>query len=373
MVMEEFGQPLQLREFPLPRLKEGEVLVRLEASGICGSDLHMWKGKDPRIPLPIILGHEGVGVIVETRGVSTDVLGRPLQPGDRIIWDRGVPCQMCFYCQIRKNPSNCPQRRVYGVNLSSEEPPHLRGTYAEYICLMPGTKIIRLGGELDPMLYAPAACSGATAARAVERAAIQPGDTVVVQGPGPLGLFAVRLALDRGAGQVFCIGTGRSPHKLNLAREFGASQTFALNEIPFKERLEFLLAQTGGRGADVVIEASGTPDAVREGIRYLARGGRFILPGVATPIGEVAFSIYEEIVTKNIRIEGIWVNDTSHLLQAIRCVERHPHLFARMISHALPLEQANQALKLLEDRQGIKVVLKAGVNDKSLESKRESQ
>ena len=87
MVLEKFNQPLLMRAFPIPDLKEDETLVKIEAAGVCGSDVHMWEGRDPRLRLPMILGHEGVGEIVDVNGEKRDVYGRPLKSGDKVLWN----------------------------------------------------------------------------------------------------------------------------------------------------------------------------------------------------------------------------------------------------------------------------------------------
>jgi len=357
MVLTEFKKPLQLQEFPLNPPAHGEILVRLESSGICGSDLHMWRGNDPRTPLPIILGHEGVGRIESIDRGRQDVLGKPLHAGDRVIWDRGVPCTKCYYCQVKKQPSLCPNRKIYGINLSCTEPPYLRGGYADYIYLFSETKLIKLDETLPPEIFSAAACSGATAAHAIELADIQPGDTVVVLGPGSLGLFAIRMALDRGAARVVAVGTGRSPHKLEMARVFGAAHTLVADENELADRLAFVRSLTDGRGADIVIEASGMAKSVEEGVQYLGRGGKLVLPGVATPVGEVKFSIYEAIVSKSVTVQGVWVSDTAHLYQAVSQVTRHPELYAKMVTDKFPLEKANEAFQQLQEKKAIKIVL----------------
>ena len=137
MVLKAFNTALQVEEFPLPELKPGEVLVRITAAGVCGSDVHMLRGHDPRTPLPIILGHEAVGVVAGTGGRRHDINGDEVQPGDLIGWDRGVVCDDCFFCAVRKQPYLCPNRRVYGISISSKEPPHLKGGYATHIVLDP--------------------------------------------------------------------------------------------------------------------------------------------------------------------------------------------------------------------------------------------
>ena len=110
VVLEKFNAPLVLRTFPLPKLGEGEVLVKIEAAGVCGSDVHQWEGRDPRIRLPMILGHEGVGEITEIRGEKKDVYGDALRAGDKVLWNRGVSCNRCYYCVVKREPSLCPDR-----------------------------------------------------------------------------------------------------------------------------------------------------------------------------------------------------------------------------------------------------------------------
>jgi len=94
-VLAQFDEPLQMRNFPLVPLAEGEVRVKITCAGVCGSDVHMWRGEDPRTPLPMILGHEGVGEVAEIAGEKTDLFGRPLHEGDPVLWERGVMCGEC--------------------------------------------------------------------------------------------------------------------------------------------------------------------------------------------------------------------------------------------------------------------------------------
>ena len=97
-VLQQFNEPLALQTFPLVPLADGEVRVRIKAAGVCGSDVHMWRGQDPRTPLPMILGHEGVGEIAEINGTKLDLFGRELKPGDPVLWERGVMCGTCVQC-----------------------------------------------------------------------------------------------------------------------------------------------------------------------------------------------------------------------------------------------------------------------------------
>lgn len=363
-VLTEFNAPLELREKEIESLKEGEVLVELAASGVCGSDVHMWKGKDPRTPLPLILGHEGVGRISDLRGPKTDVFGRQLKEGDLIIWDRGVTCNRCYFCAVRKEPSLCPKRQVYGIVRD--------GCYTTHLTLLARTKMISLETEIqerkdtkdedaiDPATLVAASCSGATAAHTVELLPIQPGDVVVLQGPGPLGLFCLAFAFAKGASEAVVIGTGADAARLELAREFGSVRTSVIEDSSAEARREEVMALTNGIGASAVIDCTGTPASFREGLGLTAPGGTYSLPGIATPVGETPVRLYEEVSRKNVRIQGVWVSDTSHLYQAERLVLSGRFPLRKLVTHRFPLEEVMDALKVVDNKEAIKAVLVPG-------------
>jgi len=222
MVLERFNQPLVEKSFPLPKLEPGQILVKILVAGVCGSDVYMQKGIDPRLKLPMILGHEGVGEVVEISGEKAYVVDKsPVKIGDKVLWSRGVTCGHCYFCKIKGTPSLCLNRWVYGIHLSCAEPPHLTGNYAQYLPLHPNADLFRLDDAVDIEVFAPASCSGGTTAHAVDLAGIEPGDTVLVQGPGPLGIYATAFAAARGATQIFVIGG--TPERLEICRRMGAT------------------------------------------------------------------------------------------------------------------------------------------------------
>ncbi len=356
MVLEKFNTPLVMREFDIPSLSEGEVLVKILASGVCGSDVHMAKGEDPRTPLPIILGHEGVGEVVEIAGEKTDLLGKKVSKGDMIIWNRGITCGECFWCKVAKQPYLCPNRRTYGINLSCKNAPHLLGCYSEYVVLLEGTDILKLEKNVDPAAMVIAGCSGATAMHALDNLT-EPliGKTVVVQGAGPLGVFCLVAAKTLGASVTILISG--SKERLDIASKAGADLVLSRYETNEDERKNKIMEITNRRGADVVIEATGNSEALLEGIKLLRRGGSYLVTGVAVPQKEIPLDVYHNLVLKNISLQGIWVSDSRHLVQAVKIVEKHPSVFEKLVTHRLELEQANEALKLVEDRKALKAVL----------------
>ena len=356
MVLERFGEPLVEREFELSKIPNGSVLVRILASGVCGSDVHIAKGEDPRTPIPIILGHEGVGEVVNIESEKRDLNGHEINVGDWVIWNRGIVCGKCYWCKVTKQPYLCPERKVYGINMSCKDYPHLLGAYSEYMVLLNETEILKIPEDIDPAVLVMTACSGATAAHAFDELEEELfGKTVVVQGAGPLGLYSVAFARFGGATNGIVISG--SKNRLEISKKLGADLTLNRYEMSVEERRKKVFDMTFGRGADVVIEATGNSSALLEGLELLRRGGTYLVMGVAVPQDPIPFKVYDNLVRKNLSIKGIWVSDASHLIKAVDITLKNSELFSTMITHRLPLNRANEALELMEKREALKVVL----------------
>ena len=355
MVLTAFSKPLSPQENEIPALKEGEILVKMEASGICGSDVHMWEGEDSRTPLPIILGHEGVGRVAAQNGAHHTVLGQPVKEGDRIVWNRGVTCGKCYACRVLLEPWLCENRSVYGINIPADRAPFLNGCYSEYIILSPQTDLFLAPEGVDPAVLVSAGCSGATTANAFDAVKINPGDTVVILGPGPLGVYAAAFAKNAGAKQIVVIGGSEA--RLSLCREFGATQVINRRVLSEDERLEAVKALTNGRGADLVVEAAGTNGVARETMNLARAGGTCVMTGYAQPAGTEEIDFFRQVVRKHITVKGIWVSDARHTLQAMELVAANPALFAKLVTHRFPLEQADEALRVMKTKEALKSVL----------------
>ena len=358
-VLKEFNSPLELVDFPKPEVHDGEVLIRMTAAGICGSDVHMWRGEDPRTPRPMILGHEGVGVIEEIGGgqLRRDLYGTELAVGMPVIWDRAVVCGMCYFCAVKRLPNLCTSRWVYGIHKGCSDPPHLNGCYADHILLTSNTKIISLDkwGDFDPATLVSAGCSGATSANAIELAHVQIGDNVLVQGAGPLGLYLVGYAKARGAANVIVVEAVKP--RMDLARRLGADIVLDFTSTTVEERKEAVMSATGGIGVDSAFEAVGKPEPVLEGMSLVRRGGAYLVVGTAVPSGTIPVDLYHDIVLKQLRLQGVWTNDTRHITHALHLVKRNPQVFADLITHRYPLDQANEALTSMAERAAIKTAI----------------
>ena len=355
MVLEKFNQPLLMRTFPIPRLKEGEVLVRIEAAGVCGSDVHMWEGRDPRTRLPMILGHEGVGEIVELKGEKRDIYGNLLQVGDKVLWHRGVTCGHCYFCKVKMEPSLCPHRWVYGIHTSCAEAPYLTGNYAEFLPLVREVDFFKIDPHVDPQALVPASCSGATAGHAFDLSRMESGDSVLVEGVGPLGIFAVAFAKSFGASEIIAIGG--TDDRLKVCQSFGATLTLNRHRLSQNERKEAVMETTHGRGVDVAFEMAGEPDAVKESISLVRTGGACVSAGFGEPHGTIELDCFRDIGRKNLRLQGVWVSDVRHTHMALQLILSRLQDFSKLITHRFPLDNANDAILAMKTKEAVKAVL----------------
>ncbi len=359
VVMTVPGAPLELREFAEPAVEPGGVLLRTLGSEVCGTDVHLWHGRLAGVPYPIIPGHVSVGTVAATGGTVRDVDGRALAEGDVVTFlDVYGSCGRCWYCAVAQASTRCPERRVYGITLSAEE--GLLGGWAEAIYLRPGVQIMRLPPELPWETWLAAGCGLPTALHAVERAEVRFGDTVLVQGSGPVGLSAAILAQLRGAGQVIVVGGPEL--RLATARLIGADATIDISAHDEQARRAAVLELTGGRGADVTIEATGAAAAVPEGMRLTRDAGRYVVVGQYTDAGPAAFNPHLDLNQKHLDVRGCWGSDASHVYRAVRVLARYHTRFgwAGFVSGHYTLPQAQAALEDVAAQRVVKALIVPG-------------
>jgi threonine dehydrogenase-like Zn-dependent dehydrogenase len=357
-VLTAFREPLQIREYPEPpEPGPGEAEVRVEMAGICGTDVHLWLGQLP-IPLPVILGHESAGRLEKLGpGLEKDWRGNALRAGDRITWASSITCGECYYCRIKRQPTRCLARKAYGISYCADDAPHLRGGYAERILLRAGTAIFKIPDAVPTDAVIGAGCALVTAIHGIERAPVEWGDVVVIQGSGPVGLAALAVSRQSGASRVIVIGG--PPHRLELARHFGADVVVDIATLPdADERKRAVLAETGTYGADVVIECVGHPAAVNEGIELCRDGGKYLVLGQYADAGNISFNPHT-ITRKQLQLVGSWGFEPRHVHRALSMLERthFKDLFASEITHRFALSEANAALETVREWRSGKAVL----------------
>lgn len=355
-VMEKAGDRIRLamKTLPEPALEPGGVLLRTLFSEVCGTDVHLLKGQLAGVPYPIIPGHINVGTIEEMRGPVFDFEGNPFQTGDTVAFlDVHETCHACWYCLVAKASTRCPHRKVYGITYSAND--GLLGGWSQKIYLKPGVKIVKLPTSLSPKDFIAGGCGAPTAFHAVERAAIRLNDTVVVQGSGPVGLFAAIFSMLSGAGKVIVVDPSRA--RLSAAEMVGVDHV--IDQGSGEDRVADVLAITHQRGADVTIEASGNPQAVLEGLRMTRDNGTYVVAGQYTDAGDVTINPHWHINRKHIDIRGVWGIDFSHFYRTIQVMARHSQRFGwqQLISRIYPLNQVQTALEDVESLRILKAVI----------------
>ncbi|MEA2641574.1 MAG: hypothetical protein QOF51_2968 [Chloroflexota bacterium] len=346
------NQPLEIQQVTIPDLDLGALLVRIETSTLCGTDVHRWHGPlGGGDSLPIVTGHEPCGVIEAINGPRTDILGEPVKPGDRIVWSY-VSCGHCYWCAVALQPCVCPHRASWGHN-RSDRFPFLLGSVAEYMYVPPECQLIRVPEAVSSASASAAACAYRTVMHGFDRlGAVKSHETVVIQGSGPLGNFATAVARDHGARQVLTIGAPAA--RLAVAKRMGADDVLNLEETTdAAERVRWVQRHTDGRGADVVIQVANN-QAVPEGLAMLRRGGRFVHIGVG---GNASVAV--DRLPQEFTMHTIASGEPRHWLQAIDFLASRARTFPfeEMISATYTLDQVNEAMEAMASYQVVKPVI----------------
>jgi len=366
---------LEYQRLPYPdHLEPGAMIIKMEMSGICGTDKHAYKGEttlyggtesEQDMVFPSVHGHENSGIVVEMNGKGEEIeySGKPLKVGDRVTNCPNVICGECWYCRSVHGYPYCASHQGIGMTYYADRFPYIVGGWAEYMYLPPKAWIYKVPEHLPVEYSCLSELFVVTAIldRAKEYAAyggkgFRFGDTVVVQGSGPIGMLMVAKARMLGAGKVIALDT--FPMKLDMAKEFGADITFNVSGLTDDELVEAIRDETEGRGADVVVETVGTPDVFKVGLEMLRRGGTYLETGNFADTGTVSINVHRHIAAKNVLIYG----NTNHphdgyyaaFDMMYRNKDRFP--FEKLITHRFKLEQAQEAIEKSFTKDALKVV-----------------
>lgn len=349
-VLRDYGGEFELREYPVPDPEPGAILVRLTRAGVCGSDLHIWRGEMKDVygspPRDLTFGHEMCGRVERAgAGVSTDALGQPLREGDRIAWLYVFPCGRCRVC-LRDEMANCP--RKVRANRTAGTAPYFNNAYGDYYYLRPNHFAFRIPDEVSDDVAAPANCALSQVLYGLTKAGLRQGDTVVIQGAGGLGLNAVAVARDMGADRIIVLDG--VPGRLALARAFGADETLSVAELSTPERrVEAVRALTGGFGADVVMDVVGYPEVIPEGLRMLRGGGTYLEIGNIAPGNFFSYDA-TALVRGGVRLVATANYSPWALGEALALLRRGGGRFPfeKIMSHVFPLERISDAFRQAE-------------------------
>jgi L-iditol 2-dehydrogenase len=280
---------LEIQDRPTPEIGANDVLLRVAACGICGSDVHGMDGSTGRRQPPIVMGHEAAGVIAR---LGTNVAG--WSEGDRVTFDSTVNCGRCWFCR-RGQINLCDNRQIVGVACDECR---RDGAFAEYVAVpqhilyrLPDLLSFRQAAMVEPV---------AVAVHAVGRSGVRLGDTTVVVGAGVIGLFLVQALRAAGCSRIIAVDLDQ--RKLDLACKLGADEALRSDMTDVAAEV---LRRTGGRGADVAIEAVGIATTVQTAVACLRKGGQLTLVGLLASKVELPM---QAIVTRELTINSSYIS-----------------------------------------------------------------
>jgi 5-exo-hydroxycamphor dehydrogenase len=347
VVFVEPKRPLEIREVEVGEPAAGGLLVRTRVAGVCGSDAHRLDGDIAQKGYPVAFGHEGVGVIEALGdGVTADRAGMPVAVGDAVYWLPGS-----YEGQDSTSERSWPPSAA----LPSA------AAYQDYATLSPASPFFRIPDHVDPEHVIAFGCAMPTAIGGHRRlGGVQPGQTVVVQGCGPVGLASTLLAGLSAARQVIVIGA--PANRLEAARRLGATRTIELEATTVAERVAAVRDATDGRGADVVLECAGRTPAFGEALQLLAPNGSLVVLGLYSGHGTVELDPFRLNNLSQRIIGSLGCVDDSDYLTVIRLAERFGDQlgFTDLITHRFPLTRTEDAIASVRTGEAIKAVVVPG-------------
>ncbi len=333
VVKDKKGLGYTIKEVEIPRPKDDEVLIKIKAVGICGTDVPILKGiRD--VPIPLIPGHEFAGDIVEVGSKVKD-----FKVGDRVTPAIVIGCGHCYFCR-KGLETLCDNIIETGI--------HVDGAFAEYVTVpekvvhrLPDNMTYEQGASIDPI---------ASAYHPVKMASIGSEDIVVVFGPGPIGLYAIQIAKAEGAKKIISVGVKGDEDRLELAKKLGADETIISSE----KLLEDISKFTHGRMADIVFEATGHPSVFEMALSSARKHGTVVMIGI---FHEPATANIAQIVRREIQIKGSLCYTWQDYKECIDLVEAGKVRIEPMISHIFDLKDMDKALEVIDERKAIKIIL----------------
>ena len=365
---------MRTEHFPEPKPNEKSAVVRMLGSAICGTDKHMYSGQmnlglpGAVVTFPVIPGHENLAVIEDIgQSAATAMVteGPPLERGDRVVVSADIVCGHCYYCRNIYGYPWCLNHRSYGDVISCRDPPHLFGGWAEMMYVLPGTFMFRVPQALtdeEAVLTEQMAVAYGAFGRAFQgpnaKEGYAPADAVVIQGIGPLGICNAFMAKMLGASKIIAID--KSDYRLRLAKQLGVNETVSLNEFLLeKERVRRVIELTEGLGADVVVECTGDPNILSEGLDMLRLGGTYLVEGAFVEESGTTISASRQIVAKNSRIIGAAGMPFQAYGRALKMMANFKESipFAKAVTHQFGVGDAESGLKKSIQPDSMKVVI----------------
>jgi len=334
---------MEIREYPIPPIGTREMLLKIEMVSICGSDpkkyqgTAMWAVEWGGMPFPFILGHEMVGHLEDVGEEAGRLHG--VRPGDRVVVEPYIACGRCRHCG-NGNYQLCTTRHTYGFSKSCAQPPHLWGGNAEYMFVAEGSKVHKINLDVPAEAASLLSVIGNGIRWIKTRGELSFGETVAILGPGAQGLATVIAAREAGAHRIIVIGLARDRMKLDLARKFGATHTFTVEEIP---QIDAVREATDGGMADLVVECTGDAASISLAPELLRPLGRCVLVG-SMGGGKTVCMATDRWILKELTVRG-GLGQAWNCEDATRIVNERRFAIEKMITHVLPLERGEEGMR----------------------------
>ncbi len=350
---------IEVKEFPMPQVGDNDILVKVEGCGVCGTDVHEWKG-DPFGLAPVVLGHEGTGEIVALgKNIKCDTAGKPLKVGDKLVTSV-ISCGECGICRLHPGTTNlCDNQGIFGL-ISDSPNKHLNGWFATHLLISgKGATYFEVNDlNLKERMLLELACVCVHAlGRGNGTGLLNFGSKVLIQGCGPVGLMMI--AVLRAAGINHLIAVDGSASRLEMAKKLGVKTVINFREADtLEKRVAAVKAVTNGMGADFAYQCTGAPPAAADIYSYIRRGGGLCEMGFFVNNGECTINPHFALCNKEINLVGSWDYSAEDYIPTIAFMQQAREMkipVEELVTHTFPLDQLNEAMEVNVSQKGIKI------------------
>lgn len=352
---------IEVKEYPLPEIGDDDILVKVEGCGVCGTDVHEWKG-DPFGICPVTLGHEGTGEVVALgKNVKCDTAGNPIKVGDKLVTSV-ISCGECGICRLHPANTNlCDNQGVFGL-IQDNGSYHFTGWFSEYLHITGKGVTYFVVNDLnlkERMLLELAAVCVHALKQGNKTGLINFGSTILLQGCGPVGLMM--LAVLRAAGVNHIIAVDGSEKRLEMARKLGAKTIINFkdsNADTIEKRVAIVKSVTASMGADFAYQCTGAPAAAADIYSFIRRGGGLCEMGFFVNNGDYTVNPHFAMCNKEINIVGSWdysADDYPTTIAFLKQAREMKIPIEELITHSFPLDKLNEAMEVNIAQKGIKV------------------
>ncbi len=367
----------RIQDFPVPKTNEDTALLRVSLCGICGTDKHIYKNESKSHYLglptnfPIIPGHEIIGTLESLGANAKRVMGldpsEEIEEGARVVPIVDLRCENCWACRNFPGWPVCEKGETYGWGISSKDPPHLFGGFADSMYVLPNTKLVRVPDDLPDKIavFAEVLAVGITTFQRVLHQSQLYGEgtplvgDVVIQGSGPLALAHVITAKIMGANRIIVVGKPR--YRVDYFKQtFKVDHVLNVDQTTTDGRIKEVMDILGGKGADLVIECTGYPEVVEEGLTYVKPFGTYVIAGIYTDLGRSSTINVQKLISgKYATVVGVPGQTAISYRSALRVLSKYKSTmpFDQIVTHTFTLDQIDKAMEKALSEESMKVAV----------------